>query len=127
MLQIHEVFDTDAERTMVLTGRHLTGVYHEDPRQAYMPNNKLLVKDPTHSARRALSRPWTCVQQIKEIVTLIIVAPSSITKRISNSLIFRAVFEKLVLKIDQVNVVTLHLKNLASRGENDAMFLYSAS
>ena len=57
---IHEVFDSDAEQTMVLCGMDLAGALLPRDRrsEAYYPNNKLLIKDPTHAARRTLERPW---------------------------------------------------------------------
>eukprot|EP00959_Pyramimonas_sp_CCMP1952_P067529 1409521-Pyramimonas_sp.AAC.1 len=56
---IREVFDTDAEAVAVNNGMDMAGALlsHAGRRAAYFPNNKILVKDPTHAARRVLERP----------------------------------------------------------------------
>ena len=50
---IHEVFDADAARTMVLTGMDVSNHHGlDDQKTTLFPNNKLAVKDSTHRARR---------------------------------------------------------------------------
>ena len=51
LAKIHELFDSDAARTMILTAMELSNHDGTTP-DSFLPANKYMVKDPTHAARR---------------------------------------------------------------------------
>ena len=109
MKHITEVFDSDAEQTMVNCGMSMCGVLGED----FFSNCKLLVKDPTHAARRVLSRPWACHPTLKVIISTIVMDRGSIMERIKNSGIFKGVFEGALIRLPNCSVNSSRLKNLS--------------
>ena len=97
IIDIHEVFNTDAERVMLLAGDEVTTPGAGG--QAVLPQNVLHVKDPTHGARRVLQRPWECHAELKDIVDTIALKKTSIMQRVHNSLVFT---EKLQYYLKQL-------------------------
>ena len=55
MTDIHEVFDSDAARVMVLVGMEMTNHTGQIENATILPNNKLVVKDHTHGVRRSFT------------------------------------------------------------------------
>ncbi len=118
MRRIHEVFDSDAERCMINCGLDLAGaLLPRDQRgQAYFYNNKVLVKDPTHAARRVLERPWKAHPALHEVVCTLTTERHSIMKRIKNSDIFKATFAAFVVLVPDAPFDTANagIQNLSS-------------
>ena len=115
---IHELFDSDAEQSMVLCSMDLAGALLPRDRrsEAYYPNNKLLIKDPTHAARRTLERPWKSDVALEEVLSVLTLKQNSIMKRIKYSDIFKSVFAKAVSKseVNGIDTSSGVIKNVSS-------------
>ena len=88
---IHEIFDTDADPVMLLSGMEMTQSF-QDGVLPYFKNNVVQIRDKTHGARRVLQKPWKAHAAIQDIVATIISRRSSIMKRIRNSSFCAEVF-----------------------------------
>ena len=86
LVKIHEMWDTDADPVMLLAGSEATS--ETNANSAALQNNKIRLMDPTHAARRILSRPWESHPETKEIIDTLIRDGSSITQRIRHSDMF---------------------------------------
>ena len=59
-----------------------------------LPNCKLLLRDKAHASRRPMSRPWSKIQAISELLKKTIMLRSSPARMIQNSDEFRSWFKK---------------------------------
>ena len=72
-------------------------------------------KDKTHAARRLLSRPWACDEQIDEIVKTIVTGSQSITQRLRHSPDLSAIFSACVQDMTDDAPLTGNLSNALHR------------
>ena len=87
--------NADAEQVGQLAHEELTNALR-DIHQPEHPNAQFAGKDFTHAARRALSRPFDCAPEVREVVHRTCLDHNSIVQRITHSAELRDMFKQIV-------------------------------
>ena len=80
------------------------------------PHVKCKLRDPTHAARRVISRPWAVIEEIKEAFSLVVSNSDSLTNIIQNSDVLGQVFGEYVQKAEGCPLLGTRVRNLSRRG-----------
>ena len=123
VLQIVELWDTDAAEDEVLAGKYLAGVRGVDAGQlagageqaaAAMPNLRVRNRDKPHGARRLCSRTWKADDFLESIAQTIVIKKKSIMNVIRYSDIYKHRFEKHVRNMETNPTTANAIRDISS-------------
>ena len=112
---IIEVFAADAASDEQLVGREMSAKFKTDANalQPVLPNVMMVGRDPSHAAKRSLSRPWGTDEYLRTVMSMFIDGPESICKIIQFSPVIGKWFHSAVQKMELPLKVSGAIKDLS--------------
>ena len=112
---IIEVFAADAASDEQLVGRELSARFKTDTNamQPVLPNLMMVGRDPSHAAKRSLSRPWATDEYLRTVMNMFIDGPDAICKLIQFSPVISKWFHSAIQKMELPLKVSGAIKDLS--------------